>query len=64
MAKKQEKVRHQLFLPADVTDASRRHLVTELLVKVNHLRDLLRQDVPPVLGITLGFNELDGDGSW
>lgn len=50
-------------LPADVTDAARRHLVTELLVKVNHLRDLLRQDVPPVIGITLGFNELDGDGS-
>ncbi|WP_374374216.1 imelysin family protein [Dongia sp.] len=50
-------------LPADVSDESRRHLATELLVKVNHLRDLLRQDVPPVIGITLGFNELDGDGS-
>lgn len=50
-------------LPADVADESRRHLVTELLVKLNHLRDLLRQDVPPVIGITLGFNELDGDGS-
>lgn len=50
-------------LSADVTDTARRHLVTELLVKVNHLRDLLRQDVPPVIGITLGFNELDGDGS-
>lgn len=50
-------------LSADVTDEARRHLVTELLVKVNHLRDLLRQDVPPVIGITLGFNELDGDGS-
>lgn len=50
-------------LPADVTNETRRHLATELLVKVNHLRDLLRQDVPPVIGITLGFNELDGDGS-
>lgn len=50
-------------LGADVADEGRRHLVTELLVKVNHLRDVLRQDVPPVLGITLGFNELDGDGS-
>lgn len=37
--------------------------VTSLLVKVNHLRDLLRQQVPPAMGITLGFNELDGDGS-
>jgi predicted lipoprotein len=50
-------------LPADLADDSKRQLVTELLVKVNHLRDLLRQDVPPVIGITLGFNELDGDGS-
>jgi predicted lipoprotein len=50
-------------LPTDVADDSRRHLVTELLVNVNHLRDLLRQDVPPAIGITLGFNELDGDGS-
>ncbi|WP_374383436.1 imelysin family protein [Dongia sp.] len=37
--------------------------VTALLVKVNHLRDLLRQQVPPAIGVTLGFNELDGDGS-
>lgn len=50
-------------LSADVTDEARRHLVTELLVRLNHLRDLLRQDVPPAIGITLGFNELDGDGS-
>ncbi|MBL8709587.1 MAG: imelysin family protein [Rhodospirillaceae bacterium] len=50
-------------LPADVATAERRPLVTMLLVKVNHLRDLLRQDVPPAIGITLGFNELDGDGS-
>ncbi|TDQ81409.1 hypothetical protein A8950_2477 [Dongia mobilis] len=50
-------------LVADVSDPARRSLVTELLVRVNHLRDMLRQDVPPVIGITLGFNELDGDGS-
>jgi predicted lipoprotein len=50
-------------LAADVTDPARRLLVTELLVRINKLRDLLRQDVPPAIGITLGFNELDGDGS-
>ena len=50
-------------LPADVADVARRAQISSLYVKVNHLRDILRQDVPPVVGITLGFNELDGDGS-
>lgn len=50
-------------LSSAVTDHKRRKPVTALLVKVNHLRDLLRQQMPPALGVTLGFNELDGDGS-
>lgn len=50
-------------LPAAVGHPEKRKLVTSLLVKINHLRDLLRQQVPPAIGITLGFNELDGDGS-
>ena len=50
-------------LSAAVTHQDHRKPVTALLVKVNHLRDLLRQKVPPAIGVTLGFNELDGDGS-
>lgn len=50
-------------LPEAVGHQERRKPVTSLLVMVNHLRDLLRQQVPPAIGITLGFNELDGDGS-
>jgi predicted lipoprotein len=50
-------------LAAAVTDHDHRKPVTGLLVKINHLRDLLRQQMPPALGVTLGFNELDGDGS-
>nr|WP_298684874.1 imelysin family protein [uncultured Dongia sp.] len=47
----------------DIAHQEMRKPVTALLVKINHLRDLLRQQVPPAIGITLGFNELDGDGS-
>jgi len=50
-------------LSAAVTHQDHRKPVTALLVKVNHLRDLLRQQIPPAIGVTLGFNELDGDGS-
>ena len=50
-------------LAAAVVHQDHRKPVTSLLVKVNHLRDLLRQQMPPALGVTLGFNELDGDGS-
>ena len=46
-----------------ISDEDRRKNATDLIVRINHLRDLLRQKVPPVIGITLGFNELDGDGS-
>lgn len=42
--------------------ASGRHQVETLLVKVNQLRDILGADLPKAIGITLGFNELDGDG--
>lgn len=51
----------------DLSDAvshqEKRKPVTALLVKVNHLRDLVRQKVPSAIGVTLGFNELDGDGA-
>lgn len=47
----------------DITHQEKRKPVTAALVKINHLRDLLRQQVPPAIGVTLGFNELDGDGS-
>ncbi len=50
-------------LSSAVTNHNNRKTVTALLVKVNHLRDLLRQQMPSALGVTLGFNELDGDGS-
>ncbi|MDQ7250865.1 imelysin family protein [Dongia sedimenti] len=50
-------------LDAAVTDAEGRKKVGALLVAVNHLRDLMKQKVPPAIGISLGFNELDGDGS-
>lgn len=46
-----------------VSGEERRKSGTDLIVKINHVRDLLRQQVPPAIGITLGFNELDGDGS-
>lgn len=46
-----------------ISDEDRRKNATDLIVKINHLRDILRQKVPPAIGITLGFNELDGDGS-
>jgi hypothetical protein len=45
---------------ADATGG--RHQVETLLVKVNQLRDILGADLPKAIGITLGFNELDGDG--
>lgn len=52
-------------LPLDraVADAEGRKAVERLFVRLNQLRDIARQEMPPALGITLGFNELDGDGS-
>jgi predicted lipoprotein len=51
-------------LPAAVTDEPNgRRQVELLLVKVNQLRDILTQEMPGAIGITLGFNDLDGDGS-
>ena len=44
-------------------DNGRRRQVEQLLVKVNQLRDILTQEMPKAIGITLGFNDLDGDGS-
>jgi predicted lipoprotein len=50
-------------LDTAVADAEGRKKVGALLIAVNHLRDILNQKVPPAIGIALGFNELDGDGS-
>ncbi|WP_395022777.1 imelysin family protein [Dongia sp.] len=50
-------------LDTAVTDAEGRKKVGALLIAVNHLRDVLNQKVPAALGISLGFNEMDGDGS-
>ncbi len=52
-------------LPLDLAvsdEAVGRRQVETLLVKINQLRDILGQDLPKAIGITLGFNELDGDG--
>ena len=46
-----------------VADADARKKVEFLFVRVNQLRDVTRQEVPAAIGVTLGFNELDGDGS-
>jgi uncharacterized protein len=50
-------------LDTAVTDPEGRKKVGALLIAVNHLRDILGQKLPPTIGISLGFNELDGDGS-
>lgn len=50
-------------LPLDlaVADATARSQVQALLVKVNQFRDILTNEMPKAAGITLGFNDLDGD---
>jgi predicted lipoprotein len=50
-------------LDTAVTDPEGRKKVGALLIAVNHVRDVLNQKVPPAIGISLGFNEMDGDGS-
>jgi uncharacterized protein len=50
-------------LDTAVTDPEGRKKVGALLIAVNHVRDILKQKVPTAIGISLGFNELDGDGS-
>jgi len=51
------------LLDAAVADAEGRKKVGALLIAVNHIRDILKQKAPQALGISLGFNELDGDGA-
>ena len=50
-------------LPLDlaVADDKGRAAVQALLVKINQFRDILTNDMPKAAGITLGFNDLDGD---
>lgn len=49
-------------LDAAVTDPDKRKSVDTLLNTANALRDLMTQKVPPALGLTVGFNAMDGDG--
>jgi predicted lipoprotein len=49
-------------LDAAVTDPEKRKSVDTLLTAANALRDLMTQKVPPALGLTVGFNSMDGDG--
>jgi predicted lipoprotein len=46
-----------------VADPEGRKKVGALLVAVNQLVDVLKQKAAPAMGISLGFNEMDGDGS-
>ena len=50
-------------LDKTVADPNARKKVELLFVRINQLRDITKQEMPAALGITLGFNELDGDGS-
>jgi predicted lipoprotein len=50
-------------LDSAVTDPESRKKVGALLIAVNHARDVMNQKVPAAIGISLGFNEMDGDGS-
>lgn len=45
-----------------VADDKARAQVQALLVRINQFRDILTNDMPKAAGITLGFNDLDGDG--
>jgi predicted lipoprotein len=49
-------------LDAAVTDPEKRKSVETLLKSANALRTFMTQTVPPALGLTVGFNALDGDG--
>lgn len=49
-------------LDAAVTDPEKRKSVATLLAAANALRDLMTQKVPPAIGLTVGFNSMDGDG--
>ncbi|HVJ43001.1 MAG TPA: imelysin family protein [Dongiaceae bacterium] len=51
-------------LPLDLAvtdDKAGRGEVQALLVRINQFRDILTNEMPKAAGITLGFNDLDGD---
>jgi hypothetical protein len=48
-------------LDAAVGDSGGRPEVEVLLTNVRHLRDLVGQQLPPTIGLSVGFNALDGD---
>ncbi|MDY0884982.1 imelysin family protein [Dongia soli] len=51
-------------LPEAVADdKDGRQQVEMFYVKLNLVRDILTQEMPGAIGITLGFNDLDGDGA-
>ncbi|HVT51675.1 MAG TPA: imelysin family protein [Dongiaceae bacterium] len=49
-------------LDVAVADPAKRKSVDTLLEAANALRALMTQKVPPALGLTVGFNSMDGDG--
>jgi uncharacterized protein len=49
-------------LDAAVSDPEKRKSVEALLTAANALRTFMTQTVPPALGLTVGFNAMDGDG--
>jgi len=48
-------------LDAAVGDSSARPEVQEALADIRHVRDLVGQKLPPTIGLSVGFNALDGD---
>ena len=48
-------------LDAAVADSGGRPKVEALLTDIRHLRDLVGQQLPSAIGLTVGFNALDGD---
>jgi uncharacterized protein len=48
-------------LDAAVADSSARPEVQEALADIRHVRDLVGQELPPTIGLSVGFNALDGD---
>ncbi|HVZ01559.1 MAG TPA: imelysin family protein [Dongiaceae bacterium] len=49
-------------LDAAVADPEKRKSVETLLTAANALRSLMTQKVPSAIGLTVGFNAMDGDG--
>ena len=44
-----------------VTDEAARRDLEEMVSEIKELRRIMAQDFAPALGLTIGFNSLDGD---